>query len=308
MKVLKNLSDFCSEKPSVVTVGNFDGIHLGHQKILEKVKTLSQQYSFSSVVFTFEPHPMNFFGADIPTIQTPEQKKKILEDMDLDYLLQINFNERFAGMLPEVFVREVLVKKLMAKFIVVGYDYKFGKRRKGNFSLLEFLSSSYGYTPFKVDRVEYDGLIVSSTNIRSLLKDGKVNTVNKMLGRPFSFEGIVVHGSRIGGLLGYPTANIDIKNEIIPRLGVYASKTVVGGVKYNSVSNIGVRPTVHADANDVCVESFIFSYDEDLYGKQVELELIEFIRDEEKFESFEGLKDVIGDDCEKAKRLLEDET
>jgi len=304
MKVFRDLSEYNEDVQTVVTIGNFDGVHLGHQKILDKVYELSRQYSFQSAVFTFEPHPMKFFGADIAMLLTSRQKVKLLEKAGIDYLFELTFGDNFAKMAPEIFIREILVKKLKARFIVVGYDYKFGYRRKGDFRLLEFLSSTYGYTPFKIDRVEIEGKVVSSTNIRKLIKEGNIVLANKMLGRSFSLEGIVGTGSKIGRLLGYPTANINVENEILPKTGVYASRIIVDGVKYNSVTNIGVRPTLDYDTEDVRVEVFIFDFHDDLYGKHVELELIDYLREEKKFESFDALKEAIAYDCKKAESLL----
>jgi len=303
MKVYNNLSEYNEEFSTVVTVGNFDGIHLGHKKILEKVNSIAGQYNFKSVVFTFEPHPLKYFGADVPMILTPSQKQKLLEEMGVDFLFQIEFAEQFAKMTAEVFVREVLVKKLNARFIIVGYDYKFGKRRKGDFKLLQFLSQTYGYTPFKVDRVEVDGEVVSSTNIRKFLQEGKIKKANEMLGRNFSLEGTVVQGSKIGRLIGYPTANILVNNEILPKLGVYVSRLTLNGVKYDSVANIGIRPTLHDEMKDIKVEAFVFNFNEDLYGEEVELELLEYLRPEAKLDSFEELKSVIEADCQAAKKI-----
>lgn len=304
MQVYNNLSEYNQNFSTVVTVGNFDGIHVGHKKILEKVNSLAGQYGFKSVVFTFEPHPMKYFGADIPRILTSSQKQNILNEIGVDFLFQIEFSERFAQMSPEVFVREVLVKKLNARFIIVGYDYKFGKRRKGDFRLLQFLSQHYGYTPFKVDRVEVNGEVVSSTNIRKFLQEGKIKKANEMLGRYFSLEGTVVEGSKIGRLLGYPTANILVNNELLPKFGVYVSRLSLNGKKYDSVANIGVRPTLNEKAKDVKVEAFIFGFSDDLYGNEVELELLEYLRPEARLDSFEELKNVIKEDCEAAQKFL----
>jgi riboflavin kinase/FMN adenylyltransferase len=304
MKVFRDLSEYNEDIQTVLTIGNFDGVHLGHQKILNKMYELSKQYGFRSAVFTFEPHPMKFFGADVPMLQTPRQKIKMLEDAGTDYLFELQFGENFAKMPPDVFIREIIVKKLRARFIIVGYDYKFGYRRKGDYNLLKFLSSSYGYTPFKIDRVEVDGMVVSSTNIRNLIRQGNITLANKMLGRAFSLEGIVEHGSKIGRLLGYPTANINIENEILPKTGVYASRLCVDGVKYNSATNIGVRPTFDFDTEDVRVEVFIFNFHGDLYGKRVELELVEYLRPEKKFDSFDALREAIASDCKTAEGLL----
>jgi len=303
MIVYNNLSEYNEEYSTVVTVGNFDGIHLGHKKILEKVNSIAGQYNFKSVVFTFEPHPLKYFGADVPMILTPSQKQKLLDEMGMDFLFQIEFSDQFAKMTPEVFVREVLVKKLNARFIIVGYDYKFGRRRKGDFKLLQFLSQHYGYTPFKVDRVEIGGEVVSSTNIRKFLQEGKIKKANEMLGRNFSLEGTVVQGSKIGRLLGYPTANILVNNEILPKLGVYVSRLTLKGVKYDSVTNIGIRPTINDEGEDVKVEAFIFDFNEDLYGEEVELELLEYLRPEARLDSFEELKNVIKADCRAAKKI-----
>lgn len=303
MEVIKDLSKWKIDSSTVITIGNFDGVHLGHQTIIKKVLTLAKEFNLKSGVVTFSPHPIKFFNKNIKLIMTERKKIEIFEKMGVDYYFNLAFNESIANMDPEIFIREFLVKSLKANFIVVGYDYRFGRKRKGDYELLKMLETKYGYTAFKIPPVKIDDIIVSSTNIRSLLSKGDVELANKMLGRPFTLEGVVVKGDGYGRLLGYPTANLSVKNELIPANGIYATKTIINNKKYLSVTNIGIRPTL-VNKNEVRVETHIFDFDEDIYDSFIEVEFHSYIREEKKFEDVNSLIKQIQKDCEKAKEIL----
>ncbi|BAI81404.1 riboflavin biosynthesis regulatory protein RibF [Deferribacter desulfuricans SSM1] len=303
MEVIKDLSKWKIDSSTIITIGNFDGVHLGHQTIIKKVLSLAKEFNLKSGVVTFSPHPIKFFNKDIKLIMTERKKIKIFESLGIDYFFNLTFNESIANMDPEIFIREFLVKSLKASFIVVGYDYRFGRKRKGDYELLKMLETKYGYTAFKIPPVKIDDIIVSSTNIRSLLSKGDVELANKMLGRPFTLEGVVVKGDGYGRLLGYPTANLSVKNELIPANGIYATKTIINNKKYLSVTNIGIRPTL-VNKNEVRVETHIFDFDEDIYDNFIEVEFHSYIREEKKFEDVNSLIKQIQKDCEKAKEIL----
>lgn len=306
MKVFENLNSFCEQNRTVVTLGNFDGVHIGHKKIIGKVVELAKKYSLPSVVFTFKNHPMKFFGAEVDIIFPESKKISVLENLGVDYLLNLDFDEKFANMNPEVFIREFLSKKLKASYIVVGYDYRFGKKRQGDFELLKIFCSKYGYTPIKIDKVEIDGVTVSSTNIRNFLKNGELQIANRMLGRYFEMEGRVNVGDKIGRLIGYPTANIDFSNYIIPKYGVYITKTVVENVEYPSLTNVGIRPTIKQNG-ELKVETYILDFNKDLYDQKIFIKFIKYLRGEMHFSTFEGLKSKIDEDVSIARSYFKHE-
>jgi len=216
----------------------------------------------------------------------------------------MNFNKELMSMDPEVFIRELLCKKFHSRFIVVGYDYKFGARRKGDYDLLKMLSSKYNYQVFKVDKVMIEGMTVSSSNIRKLLLSGEIGTANRMLGRYYFLEGVVEKGDGLGKLLSFPTANIKVGDLLIPKHGVYATLLKVDNLVLKSVTNVGIRPTIPG-VNQVRIETHILDYEDDLYSKRVEVHFVDYIREEKKFDNFELLKNAIANDCEIARKILE---
>jgi len=204
---------------------------------------------------------------------------------------------------PELFVREILVKKLNAKYVVVGYDYRFGRKRKGDFELLKMLSLKYGFSAIKIDKVEIENTTVSSSNIRKLIKEGNIPLANKMLGREFEIEGLVKGGDNLGRLIGYPTANIEYGNFIVPKYGVYITKTVIDGIEYPSVTNVGVRPTIK-EKDELRVETYILDFDKDIYNKIVSIKFLFYLRGELKFDTFEDLKRKIDEDVKIAREYF----
>ncbi|MBZ4644289.1 MAG: riboflavin kinase / adenylyltransferase [Deferribacteres bacterium] len=300
MKVYKNLEQFDIQKDTVVTIGNFDGCHIGHRKIISRVVELSKKYNFEPVLFTFNNHPMKHFGANIELIMSDEKKAEVIFSLGIKHLISVDFTDEFANMSAELFAREILSKKLNARYVVVGYDYRFGKKRQGDFELLKMLSSKLGFNAIKIDKVEIDNITVSSTNIRKLIKNGDIELANKMLGREFEMSGIVTDGDNLGRLIGYPTANISFDNYIIPKYGVYITKTVVGEKKYPSLTNVGIRPTIK-DSNELRIETYILDFDSDIYGKKIDICFLKYLREEMKFETFDELKKKIDEDVRKAK-------
>jgi riboflavin kinase/FMN adenylyltransferase len=306
MEIIRNLSEYNFSFNTVVTIGNFDGIHLGHQKIINTVKDISVETHYKSIVVTFNPHPLKYFKSDIKLINTERKKIELISKNNIDYMIILEFNDSMASMPAEIFVKEILLKKLKAKYIILGYNCRFGKKRLGNYELLSLLSKNYGFQCIKIDRVVIDNLTASSTNIRKLLQEGQIQVVNTLLGRFYELEGIVSKGNNLGKLIGFPTANIDTHNEMLPKLGVYTSLIKIGDNKqYPSVTCIGTRPTI-STSNRVTVETHIMNFDEDIYDTFVELALISYIREEEKFPDLESLKKKMEMDKKTAMKILKD--
>lgn len=302
MKVIRNLMDLNFETNVVLTLGNFDGVHLGHTRIIDKVIELSKKHNLQTVVFSFSIHPMKHFGSNILSIQSEKDKIEYLQNKGIDYMVYIPFNDEIANMSPEVFISEILVNRIRSKFIVVGYDFHFGKGRAGNFELLTMLSDKLEYSAFRIGKVMIDLETASSTNIRNYLVEGDVRAASKLLGRNFTLTGTVVRGDGIGRLLGFPTANIYTVGVIIPACGVYATNVLVGDKEYKSITSIGVRPTVKK-SEELRVEAHIFDFNDDIYDLDITIEFIEYIREEVKFDSFDALKAQIEKDCEEVKKI-----
>lgn len=304
MRVVREIENYVAKKPCAVVLGNFDGFHLGHKAITDKVLELSAQLDLIPAVVTFEPHPMKYFGKDLKLIMTEESKLKAFAEAGVDTMFVLEFSKKFAEIDPEAFVKEYLVEKLKAKAVVVGYDYHFGKGRSGDYSMLVELGEKYGFEAVQVPKVSCDdGTTVSSTNIRNFLLEGDVKKAGELLGRPYFIEGVVVDGNKVGRTLGFPTANIDFRNELLPKAGIYTSLALLDGVKYQSVTNLGIRPTLDLPHN-IKVETHFFDFNRDIYGKELTVELLEYIRPEEKFENLEKLKEAIAKDCDIAKKWL----
>lgn len=281
---------------SVVTLGKFDGIHRGHQLLLNKVLE-QKKLGYQSVMFTFSYHPSNLFSnKEIELIYTEDEKKCLLERSGLDVLISYPFTEETASMEPEDFIKEVLMEKIDAKKIVVGKDFRFGHKRRGDVDLLHTMAEECGYELIVFDKMKVGDRVIGSSYIRSEIAKGHIETVNKLLGSPFTIMGKVQHGRKIGRTLGFPTTNlITPSNKLLPPNGVYASKTRINGIEHPGVTNIGFNPTVGA-IPERRVETFIFDYDADLYGEIIEVSLYDYSRPEIKFDSVEDLKKQMNQD------------
>jgi len=281
---------------SVVSLGKFDGLHRGHQLLLNKILE-QKKHGFSAVMFTFMYHPSNLFSdKEIELIYTEEEKRLLLEQTGLDVLISYPFTEETASMEPENFIKEVLIQKLDAKMIVVGSDYCFGHNRKGNLDLLRAMSQVYGYELIVFDKLKVGEQVISSSYIRSEIAEGHIENANKLLGNPFTIIGEVQHGRKIGRTLGFPTTNlIPPVHKILPPNGVYVSITKINGFEYPGVTNIGHNPTV-GTTPERRVETYIFDYDADLYGKTIEVALYARERSEVKFNSLDELKEQMKQD------------
>lgn len=285
---------------TAVTIGKFDGFHLGHQSLLSAVLR-EKSRGLASCVVSFS----TTVDAARSVIYTKEEQRKLCETMGIDVLAEYPLDESLREMSAEQFVSEILCKRLQAKVIVAGEDFRFGKNRTGDIALLTALEERYGYRTVCVPKVKDADVRISSTRIRELLGDGKVAEAKELLGRPYAVFGEVMHGKKLGRTLGFPTMNlIPAEEKLLPVYGVYVTKTKVDGQWIDGITNIGLRPTVDAD-NRVSVETHLFEYTNDLYGKQVEVQFLEFLRPERKFSDIEELKNAMQEDFSNAKAILE---
>lgn len=281
MEVFQGTTDFYIDGISAVTLGKFDGVHLGHQKLIRRIRAL-EDMGARSVVFALNARA----GAQL---FTPEEQKDVVERLGVSCLIQCPFVPKISGMGPEDFVEEILVRRLHAKYIVVGCDFRFGHQRKGDTEMLKRLGKLHGFAVEVMEKETYGEREISSTYVREALGAGRMDLVRELLGRPFAVKGVVRHGRRIGRTLGMPTVNlIPPEEKLLPPNGVYATKTCIDGCFYQGITNIGCKPTV--DGSFRGVETYLFDVDMDLYGKEIVTELYSFERPEQKFPSLEALK------------------
>lgn len=295
MEYIAGKTDF-KMKNSAVTLGKFDGLHRGHQLLINKIMEQKSK-GYQAVMFTFMLHPGNLFSdKEIELIYTEEEKRYLLENWGLDVLVSYPFTKETVTMEPEDFIKEVLINKLDAKMIVVGSDFRFGRNRRGDAALLKEWADHYGYELCVMNKILSDDKEIGSSYIRSELKNGNMELVNELLGNPYSIMGPVLHGRKIGRTIGFPTINlIPESNKLLPPDGVYASVTTINGEKYPGLTNIGLNPTV-GETPEKRVETYIFDYDSDLYNSFVSVALYSRERGEEKFNSLEELKEQMNKD------------
>jgi riboflavin kinase/FMN adenylyltransferase len=290
----------------VLALGNFDGLHRGHIKIIERVRRVAFERGGTSLVLTFDPHPPRVVRPDKapPLLMTLDQKIEALAKAGIQGVAVVTFTHELSRWEPETFVRTVLVDWLRVAEVWVGADFLFGRDRSGNFSLLRALGGQYGFRAEKIDPVRYKEFVVSSTRIRRLIAEGRVDEAGALLGHHFYIDGIVQRGRGRGREIGVPTANIESPNELIPPHGVYATAATVRGVVYPSVTNIGVRPTFESGDKAV-VETHILGFSEDLYGSEIRLGFVQRMRDERRFPDVDALKAQIEADVRRAGRLFD---
>lgn len=282
----------------VVTLGNFDGIHLGHQRIFEKVKEEARRLAGESVIITFEPHPLKILSPEqCPSLLTPFKKKMMLmEKTGVEKVLCIQFNKAFAEISPTEFVKNVLEGKLDAKKIVVGYNYRFGRGKSGNAQSLKETCSRLGIEVEVVEALTIDGTVVSSSKIRELIRDGEVEKASKLLGRDYPVIGKVIKGTHRGHALGFPTANLQITEELYPKPGVYGVNVEWHDQRWEGLANIGFNPTF--DGKTLTLEVHILNFDHEIYGDEMQISFVRRIRDEMRFHSQQELIEQIRKDIE----------
>lgn len=290
MKVIKAIKDIDIEFDTVVTIGNFDGVHKGHQVLIEKTATYAKARGIKSAVFTFLNHPINYFVPEkVKNIFDEKEKERLIEGFGIDYLIDIPFDKAMTQISAEQFIVKILKDKIHAKKIVVGHDFTFARNKEGTVDVLREMGHEYGIEVEIVKPIKINGIRVSSTFIRELISEGRVDEIPQYLGTPYVIEGEIIHGKANGRKMGYPTANISLKDQIInPKNGIYASRVIIDGKKYFGATNVGMNPTVNGKY--LSIETNILDFDEDIYGKRVRIEFLEKIRDEKKFESLDELR------------------
>ena len=310
MKIINSNIQARNIKNAVVTIGTFDGVHLGHQAIFKEMRRLAQEIDGETVVVTFHPHPRQVLSIGTEKLRficSQEEKLLKFEEFGIDNVVIIPFTKEFAGTPSDEFIKTYIIERLHPAVIVVGYDHHFGKNRMGDIEMLHQLGLQYGFRTVQVEAKYIDGVAVSSTKIRNFLWVGNVKAANALLGYPYCVTGTVVMGNQIGRTLGFPTANLDIPGEflMINNPGVYACRTEIEGKMYNAMANTGLRPTIGDRAEgDFIIEVNVFDFDGDLYGKTLKVWFIDRIRDEVKFNGLEALKEQLQRDREKAKEIL----
>ena len=301
MKIFHGTDNANIARPTVLTLGVFDGLHLGHQRIMHKVVERARAVGAVPTAITFDPHPREVLHPESapPLLQTLDQRLANLEVLGIEQAIVIPFSREFASNSAEDFITEIIHDRLHAKEVYLGKGFAFGRARGGNIELLRKMTGELGFVADEVDEVQLRGQRISSSAIRKLLAEGRVNLARRMLGRPYGVEGVVVRGDRRGHTIGFPTANLHPHNRVIPKYGVYATATLIDGVWRRSITNIGVRPTFGADA-EPSIESYIFDFDGELYGDVLRVRFLHRIRDEKKFNGIDELKSQIERDTRRA--------
>jgi riboflavin kinase/FMN adenylyltransferase len=299
MRVFRDLNDLPEFINSVVTIGTFDGVHRGHQKLIERIKLLAEQIDGESILVTFHPHPrivINPEDKSLRLLNTIDEKVALLEKYGVDNLVIVPFSRAFSEQEAGGYISEFLVKNFHPKYIVIGYDHKFGKNRSGDFKLLENMKVQYGYRMEEITKETLDDIGISSTKIRQAIAEGDIKLANELLGNNYTLSGTVVRGLQNGRKLGFPTANIQVNDEykLIPKTGIYAVHVHYSGVKYAGMLSIGYNPTF--EGKEQTIEVNILDFNKDIYGESLTLEFVDFIRNEKKFESIDALVEEIKND------------
>ena len=306
MKKNINFTNYNNSNATIVTIGTFDGVHIGHQTIINRLVDIAHKKHLNSVVLTFFPHPRMVLqnNNDIKLLNTIEERETILSDLGLDYLVVKTFTKKFANLSAEEFVKNILVDKLNAKHIIIGYDHRFGKGRSANIDDLKSFGKQYDFEVEEISVQDIEDVSVSSTKIRNALNDGEVITANTYLGYDFYITGKVVKGKGLGRKIGFPTANLEIAEDykLIPKNGVYVIKTSIENKLVYGMMNIGMNPTVNGTKKTI--ESHFFNFNNDIYNQTLKIEFVARLRDEQKFESVELLKKQLKLDEKNAKVFI----
>jgi riboflavin kinase/FMN adenylyltransferase len=308
LKEHKGAYAFSSDHHTVVTIGTFDGVHVGHQKIIERLVNTAKVSNLESAILTFFPHPRMVLqkDADIKLINTIEERRQILEKSGVDHLIIHPFTQQFSRLTAREFVRDILVNKLRAKKIIIGYDHRFGRNRTADIQDLRKFGIEYGFDVEEISKQDIEEVAVSSTKIRRALLEGQVEKANRYLSYPFALAGTVVKGRGLGKEFDYPTANLEVKEayKLIPKNGVYVVRSEIEGITIFGMMNIGTNPTVGGTKKTI--ETHFFDLEMDLYGRNLSIQLLTRIRDEKKFETVEGLKIAMKQDEAFSRQYIRD--
>ena len=306
MREITDITTFTTQQPTVLTIGTFDGVHLGHQKIIERVVTTARQEGLLATIFTFFPHPRMVVQHDksLKLIHTLEEKKQLLQRLGVDLIVVQPFNEAFAQLTAEEFVSTILVQHLNVKKVIIGYDHRFGRNRTANINDMRLFGEKYGFAVEEISVQEVDEVSVSSTKIREALNKGDVTTAEHYLGTPYNLTGTVVHGLKLGRTLGYPTANIQVTEDykLIPKDGVYAVYSYIGARKVYGMMSIGKNPTI--EGKGASIEVYFFDFNGDLYDRELTIYFVKYLREERKFSSVALLKKQLQDDETTARKAI----
>lgn len=306
MVTVQSISKYDKKQSAVITIGTFDGVHVGHKMILERLINDARDKGMASIVLTFFPHPRMVLQKDtgLKLLNTIEEKKKILQELGLDYLVIQRFTKTFSRLAATAFVRDILVNTLKAKKVIIGYDHRFGRNRNANITDLIAFGNALDFEVEEIPAQEIEAVSVSSTKIRKALLDGDIRTANTYLGYPYMLTGKVQQGKGLGKKLNFPTANLHIKEtyKLIPRNGVYVVESTIGKKLVYGMMNIGFNPTVNGEKQSI--EVHFFDFNGDLYNKKIQVRLLEWIREEQKFDSLEALTHQLKKDRETALTII----
>ncbi len=310
MLVIQNTEGFRIESPTIVTIGTFDGVHLGHQKILLRLNELKQKTGLKTVVLTFDPHPRKVLfpeQKDLKLLTLIDEKLELLEKYGVDVAVVYPFTKRFAEMESEFYVELVLKKSLNVKHLVIGYDHKFGRNRSGDINTLKSYSQNFEFELEEISPMDIDNIAISSSKIRKALEEGNIELASEFLGHLFFINAEVVKGKQLGRTIGYATANLkpETEEKIIPKMGVYFVEVIVDSKKYFGMMNIGTNPTTDLDAH-LKLEVHLFNFNQDIYSKTIQLVFLKRLRDEKKFDSIEELKTALKHDEQMCLHLIND--
>lgn len=305
MKIFKNFDEYSPKKPLALSLGMFDGVHLGHQYILKELTNKGQENDYETAVLTFWPHPRFVFNPndDLKLLNTIEEKTQLIEKLGIDNLFLKEFDEDFRNLTGEEFVRQILIDQLNVKYLVVGYDHSFGKNKSGNFQLLETFSQELDFEVEQMEAINIHNKTISSTKIRTALQEGKIIEANEMLGYYYPISGKVVHGKKIGRTIGFPTANIEFDSiKLLPKKGAYIVEVFIDNQFHKGMLSIGTNPTVNGEK--LTVEVYILNFNEDIYGKDIHIRFRDFLHEEIKFENLEKLIEKLKDDKKRTEQFI----
>ena len=300
MRIYHHISELSNLTNSIVTIGTFDGVHLGHQQIIKRLVELKKKQGGEIVLFTFAPHPRKVLfpeQSDLKLITTTQEKCELLQQFGVDHVLVYPFTKAFSQMQAQDYISDIIAKGLKTKTLVIGYDHRFGSNREGNIETLKQFASTHQFNVEEIPAQEINQLNISSTRIRKAIDEGDVKTANEFLGYSFFVTGTVIKGKQLGRTIGYPTANIFIEDtdKLIPKIGVYAVNVILNGITYKGMLNVGTNPTTDADTK-IKIEVNIFDFDKDIYGETLKVEFVKWIRNEEKFANLDELKQALAND------------
>ncbi len=306
MRIYHGLQEFEKIPYAVVTNGTFDGVHIGHQKILKRLNQMARSKGGETVLLTFWPHPKYVLnpGSPIKLLTTFREKSEQLRTLGIDHLIRIPFTQEFSRITSEQFVKSILIEKIGTRQLVIGYNHRFGKNREGSFKYLQENAREFGFEVFEISKKDVDNIAVSSTKIRAYILNHQIHLANKLLGRPYEFSGKVVKGQQLGRKIGFPTANIEIDEQykLLPSNGAYAVQAHVRGTKMPAMMNIGVKPTLGKQPKSI--EVHIFNFEGEIYGDDLRVEVIRQIRPEMKFEHLEALTNQLVEDSKEVRSIL----